>query len=56
MDAVQHELDNLRELLRGQEYSFDANTLLGVCAAIPAYDEDFIKVDFSLMLGVLAVQ
>lgn len=36
MDSVQHELDTLRELLRGQEYTFDANALLGVCAPIRA--------------------
>jgi hypothetical protein len=41
---MQHELESLRDLLRGQEYSLDVNTLLGVCP-IPAYDEGFFKVD-----------
>lgn len=45
MDTVQHELDSLRELLRGQEYSLDVNTLLGVRPPLPAYDEGFFKVD-----------
>jgi len=44
VDTVQHELDSLRELLRGQEYNLDLNTLLGVCP-VPAYDEGFFKVD-----------
>jgi hypothetical protein len=50
VDSVQHELDSLRELLRGQEFSLDVNTLLGVCAPVPAYVEGFFKVDFSFLL------
>lgn len=45
MDSMQNELDSLRELLRGEGYSLDANTLLGVCAAIPTFEQDFLKVD-----------
>jgi len=45
VDTVQHELDGLRELLRGQEYNLDVNALLGVCPPVPAYDEGFFKVD-----------
>lgn len=30
MDNVQDELDSLKDLLRGDGYSLDANTLLGV--------------------------
>ncbi|KAJ4448210.1 hypothetical protein ANN_10224 [Periplaneta americana] len=43
VDTVQSELDSLRELLKGEGYSLDANTLLGVCAAIPAFEQDFLK-------------
>lgn len=35
VDTVQHELDSLRELLRGQEYSLDVNTLLGLFGEDP---------------------
>lgn len=45
MDIVQHELDSLRELLRGQEYNLEVNTLLGVCPPVAAYDDGFFKVD-----------
>lgn len=45
MDSMQNDLDSLRELLKGEGYSLDANTLLGVCAAIPAFEQDFLKVD-----------
>lgn len=41
VDSVQHELDTLRELLRGQEYSLDYNTLLGVCDT--CHDKGFLK-------------
>jgi len=35
VDVVQHELDSLRELLRGQEYNLDVNTLLGLFGEDP---------------------
>ena len=46
MDSMQTELDTLRDLLKTDGYSLDANTLLGVCATIPSFEQDFIKVDF----------
>lgn len=30
LDTMQSELENLRDILRGEGYSIDANTLLGV--------------------------
>lgn len=30
LESMQTELDNLRDILRGEGYSIDANTLLGV--------------------------
>lgn len=30
LETMQTDLDNLREILRGEGYSIDANTLLGV--------------------------
>lgn len=43
VDNMQNELDNLRDLLKGDCYNLDANTLLGVCASIPGFEQDFIK-------------
>lgn len=33
IDTVQNDLESLRELLKGEGYQLDANTLLGVSAA-----------------------
>lgn len=43
VDSMQNDLDSLKELLKGEGYSLDANTLLGVCPAIPAFEQDFLK-------------
>lgn len=34
LETMQTELDNLRDILRGEGYSIDANTLLGVSVKI----------------------
>jgi hypothetical protein len=47
---MQNDLDSLRELLKGEGYSLDANTLLGVCPAIPAFEQDFFKVDLFIRM------
>lgn len=46
LDTMQNDLDGLKEILKGDCYSLDANTLLGVCPAMINLDQDaLLKVD-----------
>jgi hypothetical protein len=49
---MQNDLDNIRDLLKGG-YSLDMNTLLGVCPAIPAFEQDFFKVDLFILMPAM---
>ncbi|KAK2580615.1 hypothetical protein KPH14_007729 [Odynerus spinipes] len=48
LETMQTELDNLREILRGEGYSIDANTLLGDCL----YFQLFGAEDSSMSFGI----
>ncbi|XP_067002927.2 heat shock factor protein 4 [Anabrus simplex] len=47
LGSMQSELDSLRDLLKGEGYSLDANTLLGVCPALLGLQKDSVFKLFS---------
>lgn len=53
MGSMQNDLDSLRELLKGEGYILDVNTLLGVCPAKPAFEQDFFKVDLFILMPAM---